>query len=235
MTENADLIQSALPDGRLQYIDTLKAQLEIYQESILLRTFDNKTTSVRTISADEIAHAFIEHMGMTTGILPENAVWWNQGPNGQMVALWREPRVWPVALQREPFAPPDRLRLPMPGLLFLCSPARAPWLFAATQRPTGREDILYHAPTFNIFANGRTCPGSHRFPMDISLIPESFFESFFSMTGSSRDRSQKHPTNLLALWDELNGADSYPTDDLVPIGTVGGALALSENGRPEYA
>ena len=52
-----------------------------------------------------------------------------------MVALWRPPQVWPVALQREAFKPPARLRLPMPGLVFVCSPGRAPWVYAALERP----------------------------------------------------------------------------------------------------
>ena len=93
-------------------------------------------TWVRTVSADEIANVFTRHLGFASGLLPENALWWSQGETGQVVALWRPPQVWPVALQREAFQPPARLRLPMPGLVFLCSPARAPWVYAALERPT---------------------------------------------------------------------------------------------------
>ena len=81
-----------------------------------------------------------------------------------MVALWRPPQVWPVALQREAFRPPGRLRLPMPGLVFVCSPGRAPWVYAALERPTNAEQQLYRMPAFNVFSDGRVCPGSHRFP-----------------------------------------------------------------------
>ncbi len=45
-------------------------------------------------------------------------------------------------------------------------------------------------------ATGRVCPGSHRFPEEVGLIPESFFQSFFSLTGDTRNRSKKHPDNL---------------------------------------
>jgi hypothetical protein len=106
--------------------DQLQAQLEVYGETILLRGFEADRNWVRTVSADEIANVFIRHLGFSSGLLPDNALWWNQGETGQVVALWRPPQVWPVALQREAFQPPARLRLPMPGLVFVCSPGRAP-------------------------------------------------------------------------------------------------------------
>ena len=119
---------------------------------------------MRTVSADEIANVFTQHLGFSSGLLPQDALWWNQGETGQVVALWRPPQVWPVALQREAFKPPARLRLPMPGLVFVCSPARAPWVFAALERPTDAEQQLYRMPAFNVFSDGRVCPGSHKFP-----------------------------------------------------------------------
>ena len=86
--------------------DELQAQLEVYSETILLRGFEGDRTWVRTVSADEIANVFTRHLGFASGLLPENALWWSQGETGQMVALWRPPQVWPVALQREAFQPP---------------------------------------------------------------------------------------------------------------------------------
>ena len=205
--------------------DTLQVQLEVYQETVLLRGFEGDLTWVRTVSADEIANVFTRHLGFASGLLPENALWWSQGDTGQMVALWRPPQVWPVALQREAFQPPARLRLPMPGLVFVCSPGRAPWVYAALERPTGPEQQLYRTPAFNVFRDGRTCPGSHRFPEEVGRIPESFFQSFFSLTGDTRDRSKKHPENLQALWEELDGQTDYPVEDLVPQCTVGQVMA----------
>ena len=116
--------------------DTLQAQLEVYGKTVLLRGFEADRTWVRTVSADEIANVFTRHLGFSSGLLPENTLWWNQGETGQVVALWRPPQVWLVALQREAFQPPARLRLPMPGLVFVCSPGRAPWVYAALERPT---------------------------------------------------------------------------------------------------
>ena len=122
----------------------------------------------------------------------------------------------------------------MPGLVFVCSPARAPWVYAALEQPTDPDQRLYRAPAFNVFSDGRTCPGSHRFPEEVGRIPESFFQSFFSLTGDTRDRSKKHPDNLQALWEELDGQTDYPVEDLVPQCTVGHVLAACEGRRGYY-
>ena len=213
--------------------DTLEAQLEIYRETILLRGFEGDTQWVKTVSADEIAHALTRHLGFSSGLLPRETLWWNQGEAGHTVALWRPPQLWPVALQREAFQPPARLRLPMPGLVFVCSPRRAPWVYAALSRPTDPEQELFRAPAFNVFRDGRVCPGSHRFPEDPGLIPESFFQSFFSLTGDTRERSRRHPDDLQALWEELDGTTDYPTDDLVAQCRVADAIAAAE-GRHRF-
>ena len=231
MSENTDTTQWSLPGQDDVPRDQLQVQLEVYKETILLRGFEGDSTWVRTVSADEIASVFTQHLSFSSGLLPESALWWSQGETGQVVALWRPPQVWAVALQREAFQPPARLRLPMPGLIFVCSPGRAPWVYAALDRPANPEQQLYRAPAFNVFSDGRVCPGSHRFPEDVGLIPESFFQSFFSLTGDSRNRSRKHPDDLKALWEELDGQSEYPLDDLVPQYSVAHALAVSEGRR----
>ncbi len=233
MSEDADTTRWSLPGQQDIPRDQLKMQLEVYDETILLRGFEDGANWVRTVSADGIANAFTQHLGFSSGLLPKETLWWSQGETGQVVALWRPPKVWPVALQREAFQPPVRLKLPMPGLVFVCSPGRAPWVYAALRRPKDPEEVLYRSPTFNTFHDGRVCPGSHKFPEGVGLIPESFFQSFFSMTGDGRNRSKKHPDNLLALWEELDGKRRYPLKDLVPQCTVAQAMAVSE-GRRSY-
>ena len=137
MTNDVDTTQWSLPGVADAPRDELKVQLEVYGETILLRGFESDSAWVRTVSADEIAGVFTQHLGFSSGLLPQETLWWNQGETGQVVALWRPPQVWPVALQREAFKPPARLRLPMPGLVFVCSPGRAPWVYAALSgRPT---------------------------------------------------------------------------------------------------
>lgn len=228
MNEVNEMTRWATPGKEEVPRDTLQMQIDIYEESILLRGFDGDNTWLKTVSADEIANVFTQHIGFRSGLMPENALWWSQGNTGQLVALWREPRVWPIALQREAFAAPARLLLPMPGLVFVCSPGRAPWVYAARRRPADVSDMLYRMPTFNVFQDGRVCPGSHRFPDEVDQIPESFFQSFFSRTGDTLRRSMRHPDDLLALWDELDGEQQYPLDDLMPQCTVAEAMERTE-------
>ena len=233
MTSDASATGWSLPGPADAPRDDLQMQIEVYRETLLLRGFDGDTNWVRTVSADEIANVFIQHLGFSSGLLPADALWWNQGETGQVVALWRPPQVWPVALQREAFRPPARLRLPMPGLVFVCSPGRAPWAYASPERPEDPEQPLYRMPAFNVFSDGRVCPGSHHFPELVGEIPESFFRSFFSMTGDTRNRSKRHPDDLHALWEELDGRTEYPVEDLVPQCTVAQAIAVSQ-GRRAY-
>ena len=136
---------------------------------------------VRTVSADEIANVFTQHLGFSSGLLPEDALWWNQGETGHAVGLWRPPQVWPVALQREAFKPPARLRLPMPGLVFVCSPGRAPWVYAALSRPSDPDErSLPGCPPSTSSGTGGSAPEATGSPRRLGLVPESFFQSYFS-------------------------------------------------------
>ena len=236
MTHDGDTLKLALPNGvQLVPRDELKLRMDVYSEGILLRGYDTGVTWTRFVSADEIASAFTRHLGFASGLLPPDTLWWKQTGAGNVVALWREPKVYKVDLRREAFATPERLLLPMPGLVFLCSPFRPPWVFAAKTRPASEAQELYKAPTFNVFSSGAVCAGSHRFPEIVDQVPESFFQSFFSLTGDANHRSRNHPENLLDLWEELNGQPEFPLEDLVEQCTVAEAMGLPERPpRPRF-
>ena len=86
MSNEPDTTQWSLPGPAEAPRDDLKLQLEVYGETILLRGFDGDTAWVRTVSADEIANVFTQHLGFSSGLLPQDAVWWNQGETGQVAA-----------------------------------------------------------------------------------------------------------------------------------------------------
>ena len=205
----------ALPNAMGATKDKLRGQVEIYEQSVLLRTFSEDKNTVKYISAEDLADAFTQEISISSGMLPPETLWWNQNFHGMTTGLWRPPRVWPVAVQMRPFEPARRLKLPMPGLVFACRPSSPPRVYAAKERPVSEKDNLYRAPAYNVFGDGAVCPGTHSFPDDVNLIPESFFESFFSMTGNPENRSKSHPKNLIELWEELDGQDEYPLEDLV--------------------
>jgi len=185
-----------------------------------MHAVDDGVVSTRMVKAQDVVMALLRNVPLSSGILPAGTLWWSQTRDGPAVALWRRPQIWKVALMTEPFKPPRRMALPMPGLIFVCQPARPPWVYAAKKRPTRPEDQIYHAPLFNLFRDGRTCSGTHKFPADIEEIPESFFASFFSPEADVTGRSQSHPDSLLRLWEELDRKKRYPLGDLVPLGKV---------------
>jgi len=220
LTREPNAYQWALPDVLEVPPDELKCRLDFYQDTVILYLVDKGVITTRMVSARDVALALLREVPLRSGVLPQDTLWWGQGKEGVEVALWRPPKVWPVALMTEPFKPPKRLRLPMPGLIFVCSPGRPPKVYAAKKRPTHDRDGIYHAPLFNLFRDGRTCPGTHKFPEKIEEIPESFFTSFFSPEADVSGRSKKYPDGLLRLWEELDGKKRYPVKDLVPFGKV---------------
>lgn len=215
LTKELAPLQWALPPALKLPPDKLKLQLSFYEDSIMMHVMEGSAVVTKLVAADDIARALASGLHFSSGLLPQDTLWWSSGKDGPVVALWRSPRVWKVALQTEAFAPARRFSLPMPGLIFLCRPAQAPAVFAVKMRPASPDAKVYHAPCFNTFRDGRVCPGTHQFPGRLQEIPESFFLSHFSPTGDTGGRSQAFPNDLLARWETLDGKRKYPLDDLV--------------------
>ena len=226
--ESGAELRWALPEGLDVPPDWLRFRVDIYGESILLHRYgeDGSITMPLPVSAQDIARAFARELRFSSGVLPEGALWWSMGPEGNEIALWRPPRVWRVALVLEAFQPPRRFKLPMPGLIFVCSPGRPPRVYAAKRRPASPGTPLCHAPLFNIFQDGRSCPGTHKYPERVEEVPESFMASFFTREANFYGRSKRHPKDLLALWEELDGKGRYPLRDLMPFGTVENVMGM---------
>lgn len=219
-TNDPKPLQWALPDSLEIPPDELQLRLDFYGETIVMTRFEEGTITTRPISAVDVTTAMTREMTYSSGLLPAGALWWSRSRDGDRVALWRKPQLTRVAVRTKAFEEPERFHVPMPGLLFLCQSRRAPMVYATKRRPADLEDLLYKCPTFNVFGDGRVCPGTHDFPDDVELIPASFFQSLFSLTGDTQGRSLKHPKDMMALWQDLDGKKKYPVADLVPCGTV---------------
>lgn len=220
LSQEPQPLQWALPPGLDVPPDELKLRLDFYSQAIVMHVIEDGVIQGRIVSAEDISRVLARQIGVSSGFLPPDTIWWRQLPDGPQVAIWRRPQITRVALQEEMFAAPTRLAIPMPGLLFLCSPGRPPWLWATKRRPSSPEDILYQAPCFNVFGSGESCPGTHRYGQDVGQIPNEFFTAFFSRTGDTLNRSRQHPNNLKALWLELDGKQRYPNGDLVQFGRI---------------
>src|SRR5690242_17476143 len=137
----------ALPPEAEVEEDPLRLRLDFHTESVLVHDYAGGVVRTKLVSALDVAHALARELDLTSGILPPDALWWARTASGVRVAIWREPRVWTVRLRERYDAKPCRLRLPLPGLVFVCLPARqAPYVFAARARPHGPDDELSTAP-----------------------------------------------------------------------------------------
>ncbi|MDP2730286.1 MAG: hypothetical protein Q8O55_07380 [Dehalococcoidales bacterium] len=200
--------------------DKLRLRLDFFHQATTMTFFAGDTVTTRVVDALDVAHALASDMTFGTGLLPEGALWWTNTKSGPVTALYAEPQVWKIALEVAPGKPPKRFVLPLPGLVFLLTPNQAPWVYAVKKKPTKMTDIIYKAPLANIYNNGRSCPGSHKYPSRVADMIQSFFMAFFSMAGDRGKRSVKYPKDVLLLWDFLNGKKKYPMEDLVPHGTI---------------
>ncbi len=201
--------------------DPLRLRLDFHHQAVTMTYFDGDVVDTKLVSAMAVAHALASELSFGTGLLPDNTLWWSNTPQGPMVAVYADPQVWKVALQVSLDKPARRFRIPLPGLIFLCAPSRPPWVYAVKKRPAGHDDEVYKAPLCNVFANGRSCPGSHNYPNDVRETVRSFFLAFFSVAGDLRDRSLMFPDSVVQLWEFLDKKKVFPMDDLVEYCTVG--------------
>ena len=208
-----------LPKGLGVGRDRLLLRLDFYSEAIIMQDFYRDGGGFRMVSAHDLAHVIASELSYTSGLLPENALWWSNARGGQTVAIWMEPGIRRLAVQRDAEKEPERYNVPLPGLIFICRPAQSPYVYAAARRPAGPRDRVYRAPFPNVYETGDSCAGSHRYPAEVGAIPDSFLRSFFSHH-VIRGQSKKYPADITKMWKELDGGDRYPLDDLIYHGTV---------------
>jgi len=200
--------------------DPLRLRLDFHHQSVVMTLFQGDGVETKVVSAMDIAHALATDLAFGTGLLPPGTLWWRNTRDGPVYALYVEGKVRSLALQEAANQPPRRFKIPLPPLIFLCSPGKPPWVFAVKRKPASESDEVYKAPLCNVHENGLSCPGSHKYPTQVAEVPESFFVSFFSATADLSDRSRRFPKNVVQLWQFLDKKKAYPYDDLVKHGTI---------------
>lgn len=195
--------------------DPLRLRLDFHHQAVVMTSFETETVTSKVVSAMDIAHSLAGELSFSSGLLPDKTLWWQNTRGGPVIAIYVEPQVRQLALQLDIKKPAKRFKAPMPGLIFLCRPATPPWVFAVKKKPTKETDIVFKAPLANLFNNGRSCPGTHTYPVRVGDIVHSFFVSFFTATADLRNRSKMFPENVVHLWEFLDGKKKYPKDDLI--------------------
>jgi hypothetical protein len=173
------------------------------------------------ISPHDLVKTLAQELPFSSGLLPENVLWWTHGKEGAVTAIWVEPGIRRLALRLDFKNPPKKYDVPLPGLIFLCRPARPPSVYAAFSRPKGLKDKVYKAPLANVYNNGTSCPGTTVYPQNVGGIPDSFFKSFFTRAADLDNRSKKYPDDITQIWKDLDGKKQYPLTDLIYHGTIG--------------
>ena len=202
--------------------DPLQLRLDFYANAVVLTEIGKNSQTCRIVSAADVAHALARELSYGSPVLGPHVLRWVNTPGGEMFVLWEEPQIRKVALQTVALGEPRRFTIPLPGLIFVCrNGGHPPSVFAAKRRPTKESDVIYKAPVPNVFNDGRVCPGTHTFPLDVKNVPDSFWRSFFSPTADLHDRSKRFPGNIVKLWEYLDGKAKFPMNDLVEHGTLG--------------
>lgn len=227
--EVAPVFQWAVPEKLAIPPDPLRCRLDFHNQVTVMTLFSGETVQRKIVSMADVVHALAEDLSYGTGLLPQNALWWQNTRGGPVVAIYIEPQIRKLALLVDVTKPPDRYEIPLPGLIFLCSPGMPPWLFAVKKKPTKETDPVFKAPLCNIHDNGMSCGGDHKYPVRVADIPQSFFISFFSPTLASGEKSKKHPRNVTELWKELDKKRRFPLGDMVEHGVIKDLMLMSES------
>jgi len=152
------------------------------------------------------------------GVLSPNVVFLKTGNDG--FAIWR--------------TPPQKIKLLFTESLGIpCGEANIPALlwkagknslsvFAVQEEKINTSSTLYHAPFFNVYADGRVCMGNVavKIPNDcplekfIELWQDYFFNSYFSHLFGNH---QPIKGNIVQLWqNQVNSGNAFPMDRLIP-------------------
>jgi len=160
---------------------------------------------------------------LTTGLLPTGCLFWQKTGSQERLAIQSPPQVWTVSVVEL-----GRLRVPMPGLVWL-GQGREYQLYAVAEAgPLTAKTELYHAPCPNV--SGSVCTGNVPFPVasreTIWAALHLFFESEFNTHLDNGKSIRLGKGSILPLWQELAaaGAETYPVEDLVKAKTTLGRL-----------
>lgn len=220
MVTETKTLQWAVPEQLKIPPDPLRARIDFHNQACTLTLFEGDLCYTKIVSASDVAHTLAQGLSMSTGLLPENVLWWRNTAAGPVTAIYQPPKIWRLALLEKAMTAPRRFYIPMPGFIFLCMPASAPWVYAVRSRPRKQSERVYRAPLFNVYDNGKSCAGNHKYPANVNMIIDSFFRSFFNLDRLNNNCSKKFPSSILKLWESLEGKRKYPLDDLIEHGTV---------------
>lgn len=193
----------------------LKMRLDLYDDIILARKYDHGTPGPAFALDPLQVAAAIDNLIISSPFLPQNCLFWQRAGDGERLAIYCEPQVWPVHVLAG-----ERMRwlVPMPGLVWVGGGEKYELYAVKDSEWPGPETPLWVAPVPNM--GGNICHGNVEFPAagagTIWQALRLFFESDFN-DHLSNDKSLAYRGSILEQWAKLHeaAAEIYPEDDLV--------------------
>lgn len=200
--------------------DAVKMRLDLYDSMIVATKYNDRGRPVETYALDPAdVGAALARVPLVSGLLPRGCLLWGKAGGGERLAIFIEPKIWPVSVEREK----QTWYVPMPGLVFI-GQGMSYTLYAVKEQYWPVADTpLYYPPCPNVWGNTGICQGNAPFPVasaaTIWQAAEVFFSSGFN-THLAQGKSKGHKDNILDMWRKLHetGADEYPLDDLIETG-----------------
>ena len=180
----------------------------------------------------DVCNAF-NRFGASTGLLPADTLFWTERAGVLRIGVWLPPARRTIHLHVK--ADPEKLRVPLPGLMFVGQGTNYS-VYALTERPITGNEMLYHAPLPNVHENGLICAGSVQFPLasgaTLAQAVQLFFESLFNhdLSGGKVRKGE-----LLPTLRKLKRASVFPSDQLVATGVTVNELITGERGQGAVA
>lgn len=211
MTEPNAFFTRISTDGQYQ---RLLGRVDLFEETLFYTKFDaGRPAAAFEVSPADLATAF-SGVPLATGLLPKNCLFYARSGQGERLAVYlpASVRTMAVAVMQKR----TEFKIPLPPLVFVGQGASY-WIHAVKQYP-GPDEGLFLAPLPNVHNDGLICAGSVKFPgcssATIYKAADAFFASDFNLDLAAGKSKKK--TNLLELWEGLQGKDNYPVGDLVP-------------------
>lgn len=202
------------PLGRLRALIELRA-MGANVTVVSRESFGPDTLVTKRVALPVLASIFQTHSAAKSGTLPPNTVFWGMANGYQQVGVYHRP-----ARYRLMYAGRE-LDMPMPALLF-CSYAGKVSLYALKGDSFPTDDTpLFYPPMPNIFNDGRVCTGENRFgdidAGSITAVWNDLISSEFT-PHLIAGRCASYSSSIYDLWNDLDGADTFPEDELVGTG-----------------
>jgi hypothetical protein len=191
----------------------LRMQLNLYDDFILATRFSDGVPGATFVVEPTDLASVLADLPVRSGFLPQNCLFWSKRGGQERLAIYVEPKVWPVSVKQHR----RTWHVPLPGFVFV-GRNKEYVLYAVREAPVKPNTRLYNFPAPNI-SNG-VCAGNAPFPVasgdTIWQAVDVFFQSGFN-NHLDNGKSKQCLNSILDMWHHLNRekAESYPLNDLI--------------------